>query len=97
MFVPVIVSLPLSVWPMASLAQQKAPVPDAQAEQTAKTSAGELFGSRFASFSLISFLAAVRAWKREPSSKWLALLNVPGLIVFGWFFVMPAIEGLTGD
>jgi len=45
--VSLIVSLSLSVSPTALRAQEKAPVPDAQAEQTARTSAGELFGGRF--------------------------------------------------
>jgi len=49
-FVPLIGCLSLGVLPLMLLAQEtqeKAPVPDAQAEQTAKRSAGELFGSRF--------------------------------------------------
>jgi hypothetical protein len=58
-----------SVLPMALRAEQKAPVPDAQAEQTARTSAGELFGSRFRQAKTNAEKTAVAAEMIEAAGK----------------------------
>ncbi len=47
-FVPVILCLALHALPNELMAQQRAPVPDAQAEQAARKEAGEIYGGRFA-------------------------------------------------
>jgi hypothetical protein len=47
-FLPLILCLALHALPSELMAQQRAPVPDAQAEQAAKKEAGEIYGGRFA-------------------------------------------------
>ncbi len=46
-FVPLILSLPISVLPTGLLAQQKPPVPVAELQESAKKAATEIYGGRF--------------------------------------------------
>ena len=51
-----------------SAAQPKTPVPDAQAQQTAKKAAGELFADRFAQVNRTSYPLAVRQSRGQGSN-----------------------------
>jgi hypothetical protein len=44
---PLILCLAFSAFSRESIAQQRAPVPDAAAQEAAKKAAGEIFGARF--------------------------------------------------
>ena len=46
-------------------------------------------------FSVIGFISSLFALRRYRSAKWLALVNIPGTLVFAWFVVIVVVEMLN--